>query len=238
MKFSILSWGAWSPQYQQKADWQAWPAAISDIGATATAAPKLLQVPAMQRRRLSKLTKIILDSIFQCEPPAQCRSIFASQHGEINRTINLLNDIVDQSPLSPTAFSQSVHNTASGIYSILSQNQNASTSIAAGSETLHQAFIEAYALLVDDPEPLLLSYADDTVPDIYQQYASEPEWPISTAFVVAPSNTQHVALAQIDLKPLQAKVDSLTLVEILASIAQKKATSGNFSGAHWSLSFE
>ncbi|MEZ9821492.1 beta-ketoacyl synthase chain length factor [Shewanella sp. 10N.286.45.A1] len=238
MKFSILSWGAWSPQYQHKADWQAWPAAISDIGAITTATPKLPQVPAMQRRRLSKLTKIILDSVFQCEPPAQCRSIFASQHGEINRTINLLNDIVDQSPLSPTAFSQSVHNTASGIYSILSQNQNASTSIAAGSKTLHQAFIEAYALLVDAPEPLLLSYADDTVPDIYQQFASEPEWPIAAAFVVAPSNAQHTALAQIDLKPILADVNPLTLGDILASIAQKKATSGNFSGAHWSLSFE
>ena len=120
----------------------------------------------------------------------------------------------------------------------MNQNQNASTSIAAGSETLYQAFIEAYALLVDDPEPLLLSYADDTVPDIYQQFASEPEWPISAAFVIAPSNTQHVALAQIDLKPIQAEVNPLTLVELLASIANKTAISGNFSGAHWSLSFD
>ncbi|MFT5790281.1 MAG: hypothetical protein ACI8SJ_002410 [Shewanella sp.] len=238
MKFSILSWGAWSPHYQHIAEWQAWPKTVLDASTAATAVPKLPQVPAMQRRRLSKLTKIILDAIFQCEPPQQCRSIFASQHGEINRTIGLLNNIVDQSPLSPTAFSQSVHNTASGVYSIISQNRAASTSIAAGSDTLSQAFIEAYALLVDDPEPILLAYADDTVPDIYKQFARKPEWPIAVAFLVAPGASQQTALAEINLSEQRPDAAQLTLGEILSSIALRQAISGNVSGAHWSLSFE
>jgi hypothetical protein len=238
MKFSILSWGAWSPHYQHNAEWQAWPKTVLDVSTAKTAVPKLPQVPAMQRRRLSKLTKIILDAIFQCEPPPQCRSIFASQHGEINRTISLLNDIVDKSALSPTAFSQSVHNTASGIFSIISQNRAASTSIAAGSETLSQAFIEAYALLVDDPAPVLLSYADDTVPNIYKPFTSEPEWPIAMAFLVAPITSPQAALATINLSELCPKAATLSFGDILSSIALKQAISGNFSGAHWSLSFE
>lgn len=238
MKFSILSWGAWSPHYRHIAEWQAWPKTVLDASTAATAVPKLPQVPAMQRRRLSKLSKIFLDAIFQCEPPQQCRSIFASQHGEINRTINLLNDIVDKSALSPTAFSQSVHNTASGIYSIISQNHAASTSIAAGAETFSQAFTEAYGLLAEDPKPILLSYADDTLPDIYKPFASEPEWPIAVAFIVAPCTTPQNAVAEINLCEQQPQAVKLGLGQILSSIALKQAISGNYSGMHWSLSFE
>lgn len=238
MKFSIISWGAWSPHYQHNAEWQTWPEVALDVTTAKTTAPKLPQVPAIQRRRLSTLTKIILEAIFQCKPPPQCRSIFASQHGEINRTVSLLSDIVDGSALSPTAFSQSVHNTASGIFSIVTQNRTASTSVAAGPETLYQAFIEAYALLIDDPEPVLLSYADDTVPNIYKQFANEPEWPIAVAFIIAPITSQQTALATVNLTERRPQAAVLSFGKILSNLSLKQAISGNFSGAHWSLSFE
>jgi hypothetical protein len=52
------------------------------------------------------------------------------------------------------AFSQSVHNTGSGIYGILSANKTSSTSIAAGAQSLPQAFIEAYGQLAEQPQPV------------------------------------------------------------------------------------
>ncbi|MGS0675927.1 beta-ketoacyl synthase chain length factor [Shewanella sp. 0m-4] len=239
LKFSILSWGAWSPHYQHASDWLNWPHGVIDDAIQLSAAPKLAHVPAMQRRRLSKLTKIILEAVNQCCPAEQCRSIFASQHGEINRTIGLLNDIAEQSPLSPTGFSQSVHNTASGIFSILTGNQAQSTSIAAGSNTFSQAFIESYGQLHADPEPLLLVYADEPVPEVYRQFAHEPEWPIAVAFMLAPANDTQDALATLTLTPLdeQAELDNeLSFALLLSSLAAQHNISGNLSGWHWDLS--
>ncbi len=236
LKFSILSWGAWSPHYQQANEWLNWPSAALDLGAEQSAMPKLAHVPAMQRRRLSKLTKIILEAIHQCAPKEQCRSIFASQHGEINRTIGLLNDIVDKSALSPTGFSQSVHNTASGIYSILSGNRAASTSIAAGKNTFSQGFIEAFGQLHADPEPLLLVYADEPVPQVYHQFSAEPEWAIATAFMLAPAGNTQDALATLTLSPSNEPTDNeLSFGSLLSSLAAKQNISGSFSGWHWEL---
>ena len=133
--FDILSWGAWSVDFQHKESWQHWhknPASSSDNKAS----PALAHVPAMQRRRFSRLTKMMLTAAYDCQPAKDCRSIFASRHGELTRTLGLLQDIVSKEALSPLAFSQSVHNTASGIYGIVSGNTAASTSIAAGEETL------------------------------------------------------------------------------------------------------
>ncbi|MGS0679945.1 beta-ketoacyl synthase chain length factor [Shewanella sp. 125m-7] len=239
LKFSILSWGAWSPQYQQACEWLNWPMPVSDATVLHAAVPKLSHVPAMQRRRLSKLTKIILEAVNQCQPAEQCRSVFASQHGEINRTIGLLENIVDESPLSPTGFSQSVHNTASGIFSILTANQAQSTSIAAGSNTFSQAFIESYGQLHADPEPLLLVYADEPVPQVYQQFTSEPAWPIAVAFMLAPADDSQNALATLTLTPInqQTEIDNtLSFDLLLSSLAAKQNVSGSFSGWHWELS--
>jgi len=237
MKFSLLSWGAWSPQSQQRSDWKN-ASVATESGNLATTAPKLPQVPAMQRRRLSTLTKIILDSIFQCEPPAQCRSIFASQHGEINRTVKLLSDIINHHALSPAAFSQSVHNTASGFYSIFTQNKAASIAIAAGDQTFAQAFTEAYAQLVDDPAPLLLAYADDAMPDIYMPFSQAKHAPISAAFVLALAEPKQPAIATISLSSVQPNAPELTLTDILSQLAQHKTVAGNHAGNHWSVDFD
>ncbi|ABZ74958.1 conserved hypothetical protein [Shewanella halifaxensis HAW-EB4] len=239
LKFSILSWGAWSPQCQQASDWLNWPTIASDDSAQQSAVPKLTHVPAMQRRRLSKLTKIILEAVSQSAPPEQCRSIFASQHGEINRTIGLLNDIVAESPLSPTGFSQSVHNTASGIFSILTGNQASSTSIAAGKNTFSQGFIEAFGQLHADPAPLLLVYADEPVPQVYRQFSADPKWPIAGAFMLAPENCSQAALATLsltaDTREHKNDHEQLSLEQLISSLATKQNASGYLAGWHWEL---
>lgn len=162
LRFSILSWGAWAPKYPQRDDWQTWCKHSADTSKDDLEgiSPTLPQVPAMQRRRFSRLTKMMLDVCFQCEAAPNCRSIFASRHGELHRTIGLLEDIIEKQPLSPLGFSQSVHNTGSGIFGILTNNTAPSTSIAAGTETLSQAMVEAFAQLHQSPEPLLLVFGE------------------------------------------------------------------------------
>ena len=69
------------------------------------------------------------------------------------------------------AFSFSVHNTASGLYSIASGNTTPSTAIAAGFDTLPMAILEAIGQLQRHDEVMVV-YAEEPLPDAYNQFAS------------------------------------------------------------------
>ncbi|TRY14887.1 beta-ketoacyl synthase chain length factor [Shewanella hanedai] len=235
LTFNICSWGAWSPHYQQAADWKHWSESSTHLKEGQPLSPKLSQVPAMQRRRYSSLTKMQLEAAFQCNPPTPCRSIFASRHGELHRTIGLLDNLVEQEPLSPTAFSQSVHNTASGIFSILTGDQSPSTSIAAGEETLFQAFIEAYAQLQQDSSPLMLVFGDELVPERYSQFTDEYELPISMAFSL--SQTQAQGMTLTITREENSTLPLLSYGALLNGLANRQAVSGILSQHIWTLSF-
>lgn len=236
LKFSICSWGAWSPQYQQSQDWQQWKDNPLSQNIDLPDAPKLAQIPAMKRRRFSRLTKMQLEAAFQTDAPQSCRTIFSSRHGELERTLGLLDNIVTQEPLSPIAFSQSVHNTASGIYSILKENRAASTSIAAGKESLPQALFEAFAQLTDDPSPLLLVFADQPVPGVYSQFVEEPELPLSMAFLLTLVDNQKPA-PELVITPAREQA-KISYGQLLHSLANKKSLAGDMCNFHWEVRFD
>ncbi|MCD9230846.1 beta-ketoacyl synthase chain length factor, partial [Ralstonia pseudosolanacearum] len=92
----------------------------------------------------------------------ELRVVFASRHGELRRSTSVLDDIGNAEPVSPTAFSLSVLNAMSGIFSIARRDNAAATAISAGPGTLGWALLEAYAQYVSDPGcPVLLVYADE-----------------------------------------------------------------------------
>ncbi|WP_137223571.1 MULTISPECIES: beta-ketoacyl synthase chain length factor [Shewanella] len=185
--FDLLSWGAWSPDFQTAESWQQWQQPNSNLSPKPDS-PALKHIPAMQRRRFSRLTKMMLTAAHQCQPDNHCRSIFSSRHGELTRTLGILKDIAQQQALSPTAFSQSVHNTASGIFGIVNNNTAASTSVAAGEQTLIQALVEAYAQLAQSPQPVLVVFGDDPVPPVYSEFTHEVELPLALGLYLAPLN--------------------------------------------------
>lgn len=151
------------------AAWAEWP------GLGETEPPKLDFVDPMLRRRLSTLAKASLWVAHQCARDlADVRLIYASRHGEIARTTDMLNALSLEEGISPTAFSMSVLNATVGLYSIIRGNSAPATAIAAGAETLGYALLEAHGQLRSDPQrPVLLIYADETVPDIWQSGAAQ-----------------------------------------------------------------
>lgn len=145
------------------AAWAEWP------GETGTELPKLDFVDPMLRRRLSALSRISLWAAQQCaQDLGNVRMIYASQHGEIVRTTEMLEALVAGEPLSPAAFSMSVLNASIGLYSIIRGNTAPATAIAAGDETFGYALLEAYGQLRSNPgQAVLLIYADETVPEVW-----------------------------------------------------------------------
>ncbi|NNG77234.1 beta-ketoacyl synthase [Acinetobacter sp. ANC 4277] len=133
--------------------------------------PALEQIPAMQRRRLSGIAKLALNSAIQSlNSESVDYIVWASQYGDEHKTLKILADVLQDQTPSPTQFSTSVHNAIAGLYSILCQDATPSTSLAA---SWSEALIEAYAWLKTTPKPnarVLLVYYDDALPEIYQEF--------------------------------------------------------------------
>ncbi len=96
------------------------------------------------------------------------------QDREIVRTREILTSISDGEEISPTAFAQSVHNTSSGLYTIISKSNHASTSIASGANSFAHAWLETQAYLAGNPEHrVLLVDFDELIPEEYRSYSQQ-----------------------------------------------------------------
>ncbi len=148
------------------AHWSSWSLpAIPDIGF----------VEPMVRRRLSRLSKAALRVAHDCaEQRPNVRVVFASRHGELHRTTEILHAICADEPVSPTAFSLSVLNAMSGIFGIARKDRAPANAISAGAETIGYALVEAYTQYASDASvPVLVVYADEPADPLYGPVADE-----------------------------------------------------------------
>ena len=145
-------------------------------------------IPAMQRRRLSRLAKLALNSAIQTLNTHKADYIvWVSQYGDEAKTLNILADVLSEQTPSPTQFSTSVHNAISGLYSILCQDATPATSLAG---SWNDGLIEAYAWLKTRPEArqVLLVYYDEALPDIYAEHQPFAAFAMAAMISLAPAN--------------------------------------------------
>ncbi len=115
-------------------------------------------------RRLSAMSKMCLYCVTQLvqqygEQVLQLPLVYASRYGELERTHALFEEWRDYGEMSPAGFSLSVHNATASLIGLASHNQNNSTTLSAGPDTLTMGIIEA-ALLCRDGSDCLLVYGD------------------------------------------------------------------------------
>lgn len=127
-------------------------------------------IPPLLRRRSSQAMQMAFSSATAaCEQahrsPAQLASIFASVAGEIKTTDQLCAELVKADGIiSPSAFHNSVQNTAAGYWSIVQQCTQPASAIAAGTDTVAMALLEAWCQLSCQGGELLLVCYDETWP--------------------------------------------------------------------------
>ena len=129
------------------------------------------EIPAMQRRRLSKLAKLALNSARQMQQAHGDIDyiVWSSCFGDEQNTLKILHEIANEGTASPTQFSTSVHNAIAGLYSILFQDDTVSTSISSPLSTSWQdALTEAYSYLQSNAKTrALVIYYDQPLPEVY-----------------------------------------------------------------------
>lgn len=167
---AVRRWHAWAPGRANAIAWQHWLSAGAPAVAELANAPVEFVEP-MLRRRLSPLSRVALhcaQAALAGERASQL--IFASRHGELGNTVNLLRQLAQAEPLSPMGFSLSVHNTAAGLYGIATRDATPATAIAAGRDTLSACLIEAAAMVASGVDSVLVSYVEQDLPTPYQAW--------------------------------------------------------------------
>ena len=125
-----------------------------------------------------------LDLELARERLADLHHVFVSAWGEIETTNELLDEIErGTGPISPTGFTNSVHNTATGYLSLATGNHRGSTAISGGMDGLVNALMVASSTVAIDGCEVLLVIADETVPEAFGA-ARHP--PMAAALWLAP----------------------------------------------------
>lgn len=188
LELYISHWAGWKPD-------------------SANETPDIRFLPALLRRRLDRLGRMTLHAAWKCLQSAgyvdsatvSLPTIFATRHGDVVRTRQLLSDLAHNEALSPTAFSLSVHNSIAGLYSIARKDTAATTVISAGIDTLPQALLEAAGSFAigsqtresqagEPHNEILLVYADDAIPDDYDAYLPQPQPCLALALLLRSDN--------------------------------------------------
>lgn len=194
IEFSVAEWAAWAPGLHSREDWQAW--AQAPFAPHGDGTPALGEVPAMQRRRIDRLGRMAIQTAYWCQhaEAAGIPFLFASRHGDVACSVELLESLSRQETLSPTSFGLSVHNAIAALYSIVRGERGNYLALAAGLATPEAAMVEAAGLLADGAPEVLVVIYDAALPSVYADFRDEPDPFHAWSWRVAPAGRDGVAL--------------------------------------------
>ncbi len=133
--------------------------------------PVSLRLPATERRRVGVSVKVALavaEQMFaNCSVAASdAATIFTSSGGDGENCHILCEALAQAQPaLSPTRFTNSVHNAPAGYWSIAAQSRPASSSLCAYDASFSAGLIEAAVYAQYEPEPVALIAYDIPYPE-------------------------------------------------------------------------
>jgi len=230
----VLRWSAWAPGIETPEAWRAW--CDAPVPLAPTGHPEARFLPAMLRRRCSPLTRIALTAAWGCVDESQLgrvRTVFASRHGSVNESIEMIEQVVRRARISPAQFSHTVHNAQAGLFSLAAQNRAASCSLAGRDDTFACGWLEVLAHLERDPAtPVLLVMADVELAARFAALVEEPEASYALALLIARDGDGtgvRFDLAGVDPTPVTPWPHAGVFLRWLLS-ADQKLSLGRF---HW-----
>ncbi|MEN5092762.1 beta-ketoacyl synthase chain length factor [Pseudomonas protegens] len=198
IKFNIAQWRAWAPGLESVDAWQAWSRQPA-LPESSDAAPDVSFLPAMQRRRLSRLARMAFSVGWPlAEGLEQLPLVFISRHGETPRTFEILSDLAAEQPLSPTQFSLSVHNAVIGLWSIMRGETSEMTALAAAGDGLEHGLLEAATLLADGAPHVLLVITEEQPPEAYASWIDDVPFPYALGLLLSPGDDWQLSLDSHD----------------------------------------
>lgn len=152
--------------------------------------PDVSFIPPMMRRRMTDLQKIAVGVAHHVAPEnTDYQMVFASRYGEWQQTLKLIKQFHDDGEMSPAGFSNSVHNAAAGVFSVLAHNKNSYISVVAGENTLESGVL--VALMCE--KPVLFVFAEEASSEMYNIFLETPVVAHGLAFMLKNDGNRKIA---------------------------------------------
>lgn len=176
--------------------------------------PKSPRIPMLTARRLNAGERMALNCALALLGDDTQALVFSSHHSELERNHRILTALAEQRSVSPTDFTLSVNNSAPGNLTILTKRPLTVSALSASHESFAAALTEAYLMLQDQYEEVLVVDCDGAVPQFYHPHLAAGEFtlPFASAWLLRRGSN-----LQVELKPASADTPSVALPASLAA---------------------
>jgi hypothetical protein len=213
----------------------------------ATVLPPPARLPAAERRRAGSAVKLAMAVADEAVAAAQAdastlATVFTSSSGECANCHALCEALAMPEPVvSPTRFTNSVHNASSGAWHIAVGSRASSTSVCAFDGSFGAGLIEAAAMVCLDGQPVLLVASDSPYPEPLHGARPLPDHfgmamllsPVRTSHSLAsltvhlaPGEPQAEAMADASLDALRRVIPAAAALPLLQALAQGRVVHG------------
>jgi hypothetical protein len=205
-RVQVADWWAWSSDRASRQAWIDW--AIQDGSEPEPEdGSKPIELPMNIRRRLGPLHRLTISHAAGLSQAKGAVIVTCSRHGDFQRTMRVLDSILGNGEVSPTDFALSVHNGLAGVLSLVLENRNGHTALAAGVDSFAFGLLEAMTVLERDRLdrlPVLLVFADEPMPSAYDGLIEPQETTLAAAFMLEPGLDPKAAGPQLEVEMLDS----------------------------------
>ncbi len=230
MRFGIRGVGLWLTGYPDCAAWLA--------GAPVETTLAEAEVLGLRnRRRASAFSRAMADAYGEAVAAAgidaaTSPTVFGSALGEVEVMLKLLDQMWrEKTDVSPSLFSTSVHNAASGVVTIATKNHGYTTSLAADYDTPAMALMEAVGLVATTGATVVVTCADEDAPE--DLVPDEERFGlVSAAVAIGPAGDARVHLSAphraepdlsgADLPPALARNPQAGLLDLVDAVLRQR----------------
>ena len=209
-----------------------------------TVLPSPLRLPPAERRRAGSAVKLALaiadEAVAQAQvDPSLLATVFTSSSGEGVNCHALCETLATPAPMvSPTRFTNSVHNAAAGCWHIAVASRAASTSLCAFDGSFGAGLIEAATSVRLSGRPMLLVASDSPYPEPLHAtrplpdhfgaallLAPEPNALTLAEMTIALDHTSDIATRSDDasLEALRRAIPAAAALPLLSALARPRA---------------
>lgn len=195
-KFYISNVTAWAPGLADDISaWKEWAndnAVIEQIKES----PKLEYTDPLFRRRLSQITKMTVHVVHSLLEKTninkETKIVFVSLRGEIEREFTINKGLIEDGMILPAGFSLSVFNTPISSATLAFGLKGGYSVIYPSKNNFSDAFKTAVApILAGTEKEIIFVYADELVPELYQDKRPEENIPLAFACVISSESKEN-----------------------------------------------
>jgi hypothetical protein len=208
------------------------------------AVPATARLPATERRRAGLVIRCAIAVADQaCAgtgiDPVGLATVFASSSGDPANCHALCEALAEPQPfVSPTRFTNSVHNASAGYWHIATASRAPSSSLCAFDASFGAGLLEAASQCVAGGRPVLLVALDTPYPEPLNAVRPLPDT-FATALLLAPAADTHARIARLaltldtaaptpcthaGLEALRTAIPAARALPLLQAIARRAAT--------------